>query len=308
VQEVMVKKFMMLEPKTWTWHRGAWNDAVSALLQYFCAPQGTLLVEVEEKLFADRVRRPFVLISHFTVDTHPGFPENYSLVHFLASRAWQENRQGCLGCYCLSAYAAEYWRKCEPWLALETVYLPVSFDYPQFSYDLYSARKTVVQLGHWLRIADSLRDLRTTFEKVFLPGDATVVGHFSGGVTVDFLPPLVFDELMTRCVVFMHLYEASANNGVVDCIARGTPLLVNKVGGVVEYLGENYPLYFEDLEDAANKLADPELIRAAHAWLISPAVREKVALETFVRRIGASALYAGLPERDAGSDTEQTPE
>lgn len=62
---------------------------------------------------------------------------------------------------------------------------------------------------------------------------------------LDFVPPGEFDKLLCENVICMEVFEASANNGVLDCIARNTPLIINKHPAVVEYLGEDYPLYFD---------------------------------------------------------------
>jgi hypothetical protein len=48
--------------------------------------------------------------------------------------------------------------------------------------------------------------------------------------------PLVQDG-----VVFLSLPDSPANTTVVDCIARTTPVLVNRVDTVTEYLGDGYP-------------------------------------------------------------------
>ena len=50
------------------------------------------------------------------------------------------------------------------------------------------------------------------------------------------------------------LHGASANNMVIECIARATALLVNPLPAVVEYLGEGCPFYFRSLAEAAEKV------------------------------------------------------
>lgn len=57
-----------------------------------------------------------------------------------------------------------------------------------------------------------------------------------------------YDELLTKNIVFIDLFDAASNNTIVECIIRNTPIIVNKVGGVSEYLGNNYPLYFDDIK------------------------------------------------------------
>lgn len=54
-----------------------------------------------------------------------------------------------------------------------------------------------------------------------------------------------YDRLLTENIGFVALHDASANNTVIECIARATPLLVNPLPAVVEYLGA-----FESLRDS----------------------------------------------------------
>ena len=76
-----------------------------------------------------------------------------------------------------------------------------------------------------------------------------------------------YDDWMSCGVVFLDLYDSSANNAIIESIARNTPILVNKIKPVVEYLGKDYPLYFENLDHAAQLLDDKENIYNAHAYL-----------------------------------------
>ena len=73
-----------------------------------------------------------------------------------------------------------------------------------------------------------------------------------------------YDELLTKNVVFIELFDASANNTVLECIVRGTPIIINNVGGIYEYLGKNYPLYFENLEDIDSLLTYDKIFNAYH--------------------------------------------
>lgn len=76
-----------------------------------------------------------------------------------------------------------------------------------------------------------------------------------------------YDELLATSVVLTEIYSASANNVVLECMARCTPILVNKLKAVEEYLGSDYPLYFKDLKHAARLLADERAVAAAHDYL-----------------------------------------
>ena len=76
-----------------------------------------------------------------------------------------------------------------------------------------------------------------------------------------------YDYLMSSSVVFLDLYDSSANNVVIECVASNTPILINKIDAVVEYLGEDYPLYFNDLNHAVQLLSNTNNIIKAHTYL-----------------------------------------
>jgi hypothetical protein len=75
-----------------------------------------------------------------------------------------------------------------------------------------------------------------------------------------------YDELLSKNLVFVDLFDAAANNTVLECIVRNTPLIINKIEGVVDYLGEDYPLYFDSLEDVPN-LINTQKIQEAYDYL-----------------------------------------
>ena len=66
-----------------------------------------------------------------------------------------------------------------------------------------------------------------------------------------------YDELLSNNIILLDVFNASANNTVLECIVRNTPLLVLKHPAIVEYLGINYPLYFNNI-DELNKIINSE--------------------------------------------------
>ena len=75
-----------------------------------------------------------------------------------------------------------------------------------------------------------------------------------------------YDSLLSENIVFIDLFDAAANNTVLECIIRNTPIIVNKLESVVEYLGEDYPLYFKDLKDVPSLLISNNILKA-HLYL-----------------------------------------
>lgn len=76
-----------------------------------------------------------------------------------------------------------------------------------------------------------------------------------------------YDKLLSESVVFLNLVDASACNTILECIVRNTPVLVNPLPAVVEYLGKDYPLYYKSIDEAAFILMSQKKIKSAHTYL-----------------------------------------
>ena len=135
-----------------------------------------------------------------------------------------------------------------------------------------------------MRNFDSFYRLKTKYEKILLQGPGsygeddyhwskkdlrTRHPHNCTHLKNDYLPNDQYDKIMTESVVFLDLYDAVANNAVVECISRQTPILVNPLDSVVEYLGQDYPFYYYSLDEAAEKLEDDDLIEETSLYLKS---------------------------------------
>lgn len=94
-----------------------------------------------------------------------------------------------------------------------------------------------------------------------------------------------YNEALTSSVVLINLYEAAANNTVLECIARGTPILINKVGGVEDYLGKKYPFYYlskKHAEQIINKIkCDPSTLNHVHVYLLK--IKHKFIMKRFLQ-------------------------
>ena len=76
-----------------------------------------------------------------------------------------------------------------------------------------------------------------------------------------------YDELLTNNVVFLNLVDGSAINTLIECTVRNTPIFINKHPAVVELLGKDYPLYYENPSDINKLLNYPICIKQAHDYL-----------------------------------------
>jgi hypothetical protein len=97
------------------------------------------------------------------------------------------------------------------------------------------------------------------------------------GTDLNYLVPSKFDEALSENVIMTEYVSVSASNVILDCISRNCPLFVNPKPEVVEYLGKDYPLYFENPEEI------PQLfnkIEEAHIYLKNMN-KQKLTLDNF---------------------------
>ena len=100
---------------------------------------------------------------------------------------------------------------------------------------------------------------------------------------VSWLENAAYDALLTRNIIFLELFDASANNAIIEAIARDVPVVVNRHPAVVEYLGADYPLFYDEIGEV-ERLLDMERIRAAHEH-IRALDKSEFSIDTFIDRL-----------------------
>jgi hypothetical protein len=231
----------------------------------------------------------------------------------LASSPMRESLPYCRGLFVFSRYLGS-------WLS-ERIDCPVSVlnhptetPDPKFDWKRYvvNKQKKILQVGYWLRKMHSIKHLDARrFKKVWIvPHDyalekrnleALAIDGFDGnGIECigDYeewnrVNDLEYDELLAENIVFMDLYDSSVNNVVVECIVRNTPVLVNRLPAVLEYLGGGYPLFFDNLDEAARKIENDYLIREAHEYLAGMD-KSPFGVEAFLDSLIGSEVYKSL--------------
>lgn len=302
-------------------HRCGWTFAVRQL-QVLHRPGGVTLDSFIERSFAwNRApapyHRPWVGIIHVPPNVPEWFQSYQSNEAIFATEAWQRSFPHCRGLFTLSRYHRRHLEQRLD-IPVNHLYFPTEIPSLRWSWERFRSNHApkVVQVGWWLRRIHAIFQLSvegTIFRKLFLKvnhfdwdqlirreRDILVQrGEFEDGMYASaeqrvFLPDSEYDRLLAENVVFLNLYDSSANNTIIECMARGTPVLVNPLEAVREYLGHDYPLYYRSMAEATAILRDPDRIHAAHLYLLRPDVRESLKPERFVRDFAESQIYRSL--------------
>jgi hypothetical protein len=322
-------KLKFENPITWDYHRSGWKWVVANMQQRLGNPAGILIHTFLDDLFFKTgtfiqwqikvPEEPFVAFLHGVPDVAPGTvgawwqqaegrpdcPDiRMSMNKWLASPHWSKYTEKCKGLFVLSQYSKRFLESriaipVEP-LIHPTLMADKLFDWQKFT---SNGEKKLLLVGVWQRQFQHIFDIKVrgyvkailkgcefNYEQLFTHGE--VVGNPEIR-WIQRLPDDQYDEFLTRNIVLLPLYDCSACNTLLECIVRHTPVLVPKVGGVPEYLGEDYPLYYSNLEEAAAKVMDHAVVRQAHEYLAS-LDKSKFQIDYFLESMENSPLYQSL--------------
>ena len=278
-------------------HRHGWGFVIDSI-KFLHSSSGVILDDFIERTFSWDYYKifmgnychlpysiPWIGIIHNPPNHPKWFDYENSVDEIFKRPVFQESLRSCLAIFTLSEYLAEDIRRRVPeTVKVFSVLHPTELDVPQWEPAAFTDHRRVVQVGYWLRKMEAItRVSRPDYERVWLPSDfdhamlkcrmeENVRGvHYEdsvrtwAGVKIEkFLSNADYDKIMQSSVILCDLYDASANNAVIESIARSSPIAVPKLPAVMEYLGKDYPLY---IEDDINKCLDVERVFAAHDYL-----------------------------------------
>lgn len=299
-------------------HRAGWNYAMASLVDLH-NENGVLLNANIDSTFSKWKKNitiptltDWIGFIHFPHNIPSWHPQSNINEKIFNSDDFKKSLPYCKGIYTLSNYHKEYLEN-KIDIPIETLYHPTLTPELKFNWDRFEANqnKQIVQLGFFLRRLHSIYELHTdSFQKVFLKPNTSHVENlmklefendvknknidYSQTKVVNFLENEKYDELLSNNIAFLHLYDASANNAIIECIVRNTPVLVNPLESVVEYLGKDYPLYFNTLEEASEKLHNNDLLYEAYKYLLNYPFKLKLSKEYFLESFKNSEIYKGL--------------
>jgi hypothetical protein len=100
-----------------------------------------------------------------------------------------------------------------------------------------------------------------------------------------------YDELLTCNAVFMNLVDASACNTALECLARNTPLIVNRLPALEELLGADYPGFYTTPAQADALAASMAPVTAMYRHLATKVDKKKLDIVKFVQDVEREIVY-----------------
>jgi hypothetical protein len=300
-------------------HRSGWGYAMSAL-RGLHRRSGVILDGFVENSFSWHKDSclasgiiPYIKPWIGFIHNPPNMPEWFGDGHssnstIFSQREWMISLDNCKGLFTLSKYHRDALNRVFPDLPIEALKHPTETPEKKFNWKIFNGNpdKLLLQVGWWLRKPFSLYQIKAPgFTKCILetgnPWQHLMKTHLEIPPGIDwrsvnqlnFQKNEDYDDLLSMNIVFLDLIDSSANNAIIECIVRNTPIVVNRLAPVVEYLGEDYPLYYENFEEADKKLSDLNVLKDAHEYLIEMD-KSDLTREAFLHSFANSEIYQSL--------------
>ena len=94
-------------------------------------------------------------------------------------------------------------------------------------------------------------------------------------------------NMLVSSIVFCDYIDCSASNTILECISTATPIILNRHPAILEYLGYNYALYFDNIYDASTNtyVLTSEQVQLAHTQLLEIRKNSDIELSNFIHSI-----------------------
>ena len=292
-------------------HRGGWSTILNSLInnKFFCKISEFNFYDMMEYNFlwekTGVSRNNWAGIFHITPDV-PLHKDICNVDNIFKEEKFLISLKKCKYFICLSNYLKKHieknLKKINYSIPVYSIKHPVQdvelkFDLNKF---INNSKKKLIQIGQQLRIMSSIYLLRIdNYEKIWLTLNKNIsytkeilekeLKYLNININfndVNMFYTNTFEEYdwyLSENIVFINLFNASANNTILECIIRNTPIIINKLPAVVEYLGEDYPLYFKKLDEVNNLLSNDN-IELAHNYLKNMN-KDDITIEYFTKQL-----------------------
>ena len=255
--------------------------------------------------------RDWVGVEHLTEYLPDYYYRNYNnsmmnIPQFLKTLEEKELLKTCHGMLFTSKHTMVKYQHLDVLNGIKTgyVYHPIvkctqSTEFDFFKY-LKNKNKTLINFGWYNRNFSFFEKIKANgFNKVFVFGGENTFKHrvfmddlrcnnISEPKTKVEKAKLHYSHLnrvLSENILFVNLYDASANNAILDAIERNTPILVNRIPACEEYLGTDYPLFYNNEAEIEGLLTNEKIFKAYE--YLSCMDKTKFTIDYFINQINS---------------------
>lgn len=263
-----------------SYHQGGWGEVLKSLKKVN-SDDGIRFECFLEKNFCWRGSKGEVIsekwsgILHNPLNTPKWYLDKTGNTSIFESSNFINSLKNCLGLYVFSDYEKELsqmkLKNINPDVKVETLRHTIVECDEKWSIGDFKSNKRILHIGWWLRDIESFYSLKTEIPKIRIKLNYKIELQINklfnlknvDVVEIDGLDTYEYDSYLSNSVVFINLIDSVINNTVLECIERGTPILINRNKSIEEYIGKDYPLFYDDINNIDSLLTDENLLLAS---------------------------------------------
>ena len=227
------------------------------------------------------LKKDWVGIIHDPENTHLYYPNK----NILKNKQFIESLPNCKGLFCMSNNLKNWVnQEIKPKFFLDVLYHPISNkNLQEFDIEEYKKNRCIIQIGNWLRKTYAIFKINTNITKQILPWSERTqkeINYFlkkdnitltksekDSVIKYSHISDNDYNKIFKNKIVFLNLYSSSANNVIMECIKANNPIIINRLKPIEEYLGKEYPLFYNNLSEVTSFLLNDDLIIEASNYL-----------------------------------------
>ena len=284
-------------------HRYGWNNLlmilyINDIISLYNTKTKIELIDLCENFFIlnnNIIKKDWIGIIHLTPNT-PTYLNNMNVLELFNNKNFKESLKYCIKLITLSDYLKTYItnninNNINNNIEIIKLYHPIKNVNKHFSLDDYlnNNNKFIIQIGQQLRVFKTFLNLEfKSHAKIWLCNHdkSIILNHINKELNINLqsfnelddylnlydiecknLNNTDYDNLITKNIIFLHLYDASANNTLLEAITYKIPIIINKHPAIIEYLGEDYPLYYKNISELDDNFINNDRIIEAYNYL-----------------------------------------
>lgn len=269
-------------------HYNGWEFIMNSLRNYIVDINSDIILDS----FADscfwestkpNIDLSWVGIVH-AVATDPDKLHHHNIHNFVQNSWFLQNKNKCVKLLTLCKYTAD--------ILQNLVDIPVAYTYhpktceTSFNIQKYFTNPVLNQAGFHTRNIKKFAELNTKIKKQIYADkewNKNVINKYlynkSHNIEINsiFLNDKDYIANLVCGIGFAYYSDVAASNSLLEYIATNTPIITNKLPAVVEYIGKDYPLFYEDIQhDPDYYLLDEKYIAGCSNYL-----KERSTLDMF---------------------------
>jgi len=285
----MIKKLNIMCHESWSHHHSGWPYCVCGFINQIHNPNG---VDTYTNSVVPLIMKSNRIFQNYWVGfLHITCSEFYNLEKYINSYYFKKNAEKCLGFFFMSEHVCKFY---ENKLGVRCESVKQAIAKPKYNFNIKKAflNKKIATVGHWLRNIDAISKIQTNcFEKIILSCTNENYNYEKVNV-IRYLDDENYEKFLSETIIFLNLLDSSVNNVVLECIVRSTPLVVNRLPAIEEYLGKNYPLFYDSI-DQVQSLINYENIILANSYL-NNMDKSFLNLDSMIKNIVESDIYKAI--------------